>query len=83
VVAKDRSCRSRCGGAKLLQRSESAREDFNFIRDERRENPCSAMKAERGDCVFELRASEVVTLEIDATEAVDLKIKETGVVHCR
>jgi hypothetical protein len=82
MVAKDRNRRSRGSGAKFFQRSESAREDFNFVRNECRENPCSAMNAKRGDCVFELRASEVVTLEIDATEAVDLKIKETGVVHC-
>ena len=39
------------------------------------------MTPKRGDRVFELRTREIVALEINAAEAVDLKIEKTGCVH--
>ena len=80
ITQNRRASRGR-SGTKFFKRRKSPTERIHLIGDERSKNPRGAVTPKRGDRVFELRAREIVTLEINAAEAVDLKIKKTGGAH--
>ena len=75
VITKNRRTRRRRLGAPPFKSLESPAERVHLVGDERRKNPRRPAAAQRSDRVLKLRPGEPVALEINAAEAVDLKIE--------
>jgi hypothetical protein len=83
VIAKNRRTRRRRLGALPFKSLESPAERVHLVGDERRKNPRRPAAAQRSDRVLKLRPSEPVALEINAAEAVDLKIEKIRRFHTK